>query len=263
LIESIRRRIAVAAASAPTELTDWLNTWNKGTTLDRASRDFSRQRVWGHNIDLVGGDIFKGAMGWRHLWNLEVWLSSGALPSELSSNRILVIGPWTGGDAAALASLGASVDVCEEVDAYRSAIAHLCAALRLPLGVVKGSLYELATERNAYDIVYCCGVLSHVSDPLVALRIAFNQLRVGGKLLLETSTSYSATGNDEFFGSNRNGWIWHNLSRLTVLEMLRTVGFDGIELVHCDSQSRVHLIAQKTVDTHDLAAHGLSLVGVA
>ena len=59
---------------------------------------------------------------------------------------------------------------------------------QLPVQAVARSLYELEIEalHEAFDIVYFPGVLYHLSDPLLALRILYNRLKIGKGLQQNT-----------------------------------------------------------------------------
>jgi SAM-dependent methyltransferase len=185
-------------------------------------------------------------MGWRHRDILIRWIASGALNEDLSGIRILNIGPWTGGESILLSSLGAEVDVVEEVSSYRRVVRYLSRMFDLKIEVIGTSIFRLPpTEEGPYDFVYASGVVTHLTDPIIGLRIMYNHLRVGGKCLIETQTSYRDDGQDEFWGPSRPGWVWFNMSRSSLLEMLTAVGFERVNIVDFDDNRRLQLVATK------------------
>jgi len=223
-----------------------LEEWKARESFTRKKLDFLRQRRWGHNIDLGHGLFVEGEMKWRHITILRRFLEYGTIPTNLADVCILDIGAWTGGEALLLAALGARVDVYEESPIYRETIEYLADQFRLPVRVAGSSMYVLAQRESLnYDYVYLTGILSHLSDIVVALRIAFNHLANGGLALIETQTSYSPTGEDEFWGPSREGWVWFNPSRLTILEALKTVGFRNVRIVDFGANRRFQLSAQR------------------
>ncbi len=239
-------RITPANATDPEALQAWLRQWCAGESFDRAVRDFSAQRRWGHDYPLGPDEQLQGEMGRRHIDVLRAFLLGGALALDLTDQRILDIGPWTGGEALLLAALGAEVDFVEEHADYREVTLALAKHLRLPVTSVGDSLYRLpAAPLPHYNVVYLAGIVTHLSDPIMGLRIAFEQLKVGGICLIETQTSYAADGRDEFWGGDRPGWIWWNLSRVTLLEILHNVGFEQVEIVSFGRDRRVQLCARK------------------
>ena len=104
------------------------------------------------------------------------------------------------------------------------------------------SLYEciLPEFQDSFDFVLFAGVLYHVSDPIIALRILFNCLKDGGKILLETAainsneTILSYQGPTIVFGGSkkdlsRSGWNWFVPSPITLRKMMSDVGFVNIK----------------------------------
>lgn len=234
-------------AQEPEALEAWYRAWQESESVPRQKRNFAGQRRWGHNMALSADRILEGEMGWRHRDILIRWLENDILPLDLSGHRILDIGPWTGGESCLLAAMGASVYVFEESPENREAIETLARQFQLPIEIRGQSLYELAeTESGNYDYVYLSGILAHVSDPVAALRICFNQLKDGGRCLIETSTSYASDGQSEFWGKRRQGRIWWNPSREALLELLHNAGFDQTRIIDFDSNKRIQLSATRT-----------------
>ncbi len=245
-LEAAQRRILPSSARDPDSLKKWLLEWCSGESFDRRNNDFFSQRRWGHDYPLDSERVLKGEMGTRHIDVLRGFLSNGVLQIDLSGQRILDIGPWTGGEALLLAALGAVVDFAEEHPDYRDVTVHMAESLGLPVRCVGDSLYNLKHCPPAgYDVVYLSGIITHLSDPVIGLRIAFDRLKKGGICLIETQSSYSPDGKDEFWGGSRPGWVWWNLSRVTILEILRNVGFEAVEIVGFGKDRRIQICARK------------------
>ena len=150
--------------------------------------------------------------------------------------------------------MGAEVLAIEEVKKYVDALTYLKTAFAIPnLEVRRLSLYECdAPElQDRFDYVLFAGVLYHVTDPVVALRLTFNCLKDGGSLLLETMASHLAdTGNGimEYWGPtglttpgtaeqlNRGGWNWFVPSRQAIAQMLADVGFTDVRTTPVHNQ---------------------------
>jgi len=94
------------------------------------------------------------------------------------------VGCWTGGTTLLLAALGSRVLAIEEVNKYASMAGYLAQSFGLEdrVSVLSRSVYECDSEDffDQFDIVYFPGVIYHLSDPVVALRILFNALRPKG-----------------------------------------------------------------------------------
>ena len=116
----------------------------------------------------------------------------------------------------------------------------------LPLRVLNQSLYDLERPELAglFDIVYFAGVLYHLSDPLVAVRILYNRLKLGGLLLVETmcdKDDVDDSVSDPSFESGRVTYHgasaqWNNHyahSPKALVMLLHDAGFNGITVSPC------------------------------
>lgn len=235
----------------------------EGYSTPDGQRDLSIQFHWGHDHDF-GSFSVPGRMGKRHLWLLSTFMDElRALPRRLEGKRVLDIGCWTGGTSLLLAAMGAEVLAIEEVKKYVDALTYLKDAFAIPnLEVRRLSLYECdAPElQDRFDYVLFAGVLYHVTDPVVALRLTFNCLKDGGTLLLETMASHLPdTGNGilEYWGPtglttpgtteklNRGGWNWFVPTRLAIAQMLADVGFTDVRTTPVANQ-RSFAVATRT-----------------
>ncbi len=152
---------------------------------ERSAVDFH----WGHHHDF-GDFVVQGRMGKHHMSMLAVFIDElKALPLSLQGMRVLDIGCWTGGTSLLLAAMGATVVAVEEVKKYAECVTYLKHAFNAErVSVESKSLYDCTSAefQDSFDIVLCAGVLHHLSDPKLALRILFNCLKDGGTCLLET-----------------------------------------------------------------------------
>jgi hypothetical protein len=82
-------------------------------------------------------------------------------------------------------------------------------------------------------------VIYHLSDPLLALRIIYNSLKVNGKILIESEGLESDESICRFDGSliiqsgskrdlDRGGWNWFIPSPLALERMMIEAGFDHV-----------------------------------
>ena len=238
-------------------------------------RDLSIKFRFGHDHDF-GAFSLDGQMGERHLELLATFIDRlGALPMDLSGKRVLDIGCWTGGASLALAAMGAQVVALEEVRKYAACAQDIANAfgLQSQVRVLPISLYDLTDDehQDAYDYVLFAGVLYHLTDPVLALRLCFNALRDGGTCLIETAGIDDGASTCRYEGAgvfhagsqaelNRSGWNWFLPSPLALRRMIADVGFADARV---DGPLDNRLLAWARRDTHtDMLRAGLSVPGV-
>lgn len=197
--------------------------WHQASS--RAFRDFF---VWGHDYDWGGGACRTGAMGPRHVEIAAEALQYGLLPASLAGSRVLDVGCWSGGDLLLLRGLGANVEAIEEHRKSAASAAGLCSLLDVSCPIVVASLYEdRPAWRERFDVVYCSGVIYHVTDPLLFLRICFAYLKVGGRLVIETKAAADVSGSMcTYSGTLEKGWNWYAPNREALGRWLVDAGFD-------------------------------------
>lgn len=256
-------------------------------------RDQSLQFKWGHDHDFGSFEI-KGQLGDRHLRIIAYFVDKGVLPfnlggvqqpwtgwppeGPLTSERqsVLDVGVWTGGTSLLLAAMGATVRALEEVVKYQECIRYLRAFFNAKVIVPSGAetLYQ-CNYVDLFDYILFAGVLYHVTDPVLALRLMYNALRPnGGRLLIETAYApelgkqcallycgpQSVVDGGEQYGT-RIGWNWFIPSLSALRRMLCDVGFDA-ESVDIDVHGgRAFAVATKG-EQRGMCKAGLSLKGV-
>ena len=233
-------------------------------------RDLSIQFHWGHDHDF-GSFAMQGRMADRHLQLLAIFKDEfKALSGDLSGLRVLDIGCWTGGTSLLLCAMGAEVLAIEEVKKYTDCLSYLKKAFNVRnLEVRNLSLYECsgAEFQDAFDIVLFAGVLYHISDPVLALRIAFNATKDNGICLLETMAANHGKPLMDYWGPNvftygerakmnRGGWNWMVPSPLAVKHMMTDVGYESVEVK--TKSDRAFAVGKRTKHV-DIMRAGLSV----
>lgn len=241
----------------------------------KKQRDLSIKFHWGHDHDF--GDFFvKGKLAERHIIltaALIDWFK--VLPARLDGLKVLDIGCWTGGTSLLLSAMGAYVVAVEEVRKYIDCLNYLKFAFGLKnLEPRNLSLYECTADdmQDSFDIILFAGVLYHVTDPILALRIPYNCLKDGGKCIIETAVLHEEKAillyeGPGVFGDgceanlSRSGWNWFSPSRVTLRQMMRDVGYTNIRLSPViDSSAGRRIMAVGERDTHrDIMRGGLSV----
>ncbi len=201
------------------------NFWHAASS--QAFRDFF---VWGHDYDWGAGCSRKGAMGPRHIEIGTESIERGFIPLDLHGKRVLDIGCWSGGDLLLLRGMGAEVEAIEEHRRSAESARGLCQLLGIPAAITSASLYSDRQDwKHRYDVIYCSGVIYHVTDPVLFLRICFAYLKVGGRLVVETkahSGNLPGTGVCGYSGTLEKGWNWFAPNGEALGRWLVDAGFD-------------------------------------
>jgi len=244
--------------------------------LDR-QRDLSIKFHWGHNHDF-GTFRLEGKMGDRHIDLLSNFVSFFPVSlDDFKDKDVLDVGCWTGGTTLLLAALGNRVLAIEEVRKYADMVSFLARSFDLEgrVEVRPASIFDCNSEEfhDRFDVVYFPGVVYHLSDPVLALRILFNSLRVGGRILVEShgidriesvcrfegSQVYSS-GTRE--GLDRSGWNWFVPSPSALYRMMREAGFDDVQTRWNDAGGgRVYGYGRKVSEV-GICRAGLSIPGI-
>jgi 2-polyprenyl-3-methyl-5-hydroxy-6-metoxy-1,4-benzoquinol methylase len=200
-------------------------------------RTQSRSFFWGHDHDF-GEFRLAGQMGTRHIWLLSRLFDQFGLPLHaLTGQHVLDVGCWTGGVSLILDRLGARVTAIDEVAKYPDALNFVANAFGLTrLTALHKSLYELGETEflEAYDSVFCLGVIYHLSDPIVALRRLYNTLKPGGMLCIESMAIPSDQCYCDYEGPSRLrggfGWNWFVPSPKALARWLEDTGFEDVSV---------------------------------
>jgi 2-polyprenyl-3-methyl-5-hydroxy-6-metoxy-1,4-benzoquinol methylase len=240
--------------------------------LDQSKqRDLSIRFHWGHHHDFGNGVIYEGKMGWRHVNILARFVCDYGMSFDLSGKRVLDIGVWTGGTSLLLAAMGAEVLAVEEVAKYSDTVNYLANAFGIQdrLKCIPRSLYDvLPMFADYFDYIVYSGVIYHVSDPLLSLRLVFSALMDDGKVFLETygfnhsdcvcryeGPSIVHNGSKEFL--DRGGWNYYIPSPKCLDTWCRDAGFQVVHIGDVDSSSRLLGVARRT-QFGDFCRAGLS-----
>jgi len=232
---------------------------------------------WGHDHDF-GGFKVSGLMGTRHIWMLSRFFDHfGVDPSAIRSKHILDIGCWTGGVSLILNKLGGRVLAIDEIRKYIDALRYLVTSFGLEdLECESLSLYNLDRPdlANKFDIVFCLGVVYHISDPIIGLRRIYNVMKPGALLCMETMSTNSAECIWKYEGPSRRrkafGWNWLIPSPRAIFQLLEDTGFEEIKVgdgiaefsVTCENDpmgpNRCFAVARKK-EYHSICQAGLSV----
>lgn len=238
-------------------------------------RDLTLKFHWGHNHDFGNGISYSGRMGDRHISIISRFVTDFGLPLDLAGKRILDIGVWTGGTSLLLAAMGASVVALEEVVKYSETVNLLASAFGLQEQVrcLPISLYEaLAMFADEFDYVIYSGVIYHVSDPLLSLRLVFGALKDEGVCFLETYGIDSTESICRYDGPeivhedgssreqlNRGGWNYFLPSKPCLERWCGDVGFEQVNVAETDENSRILGSARRRI-FHDFCRAGFSRI---
>lgn len=203
--------------------------------------------VWGHDHDFGHGHVRPGAMGGRHKEITSELISLGMMPADLSGRQVLDVGCWSGGDLLILAGLGAKVEAIEEHPLAAATASDLCRLLACDAPVHCASLYADRPEwKQRFDIVYCSGVIYHVTDPLLLLRICFAYLKPGGRVIIETKMQEGPGSSCSYSGIAEKGWNWYAPTYEAMGRWLIDAGFSQDEVfVHRRARGRLLAAAVK------------------
>lgn len=198
----------------------------QGFWHDAAQSTFRGFFTWGHDHDFGHGIRRQGAMGPRHVEICSESIARGLLPFDLAGKSVLDIGCWSGGDVLILGGLGAQVTALEEHPASAASARRLIQLSGCPAEVVQASLYQDRSDwAGRFDVIYCSGVVYHVTDPLLFLRICFAYLKPGGQLILETKADPGEDSSCGYSGTLVKGWNWYAPTRIALGRWLVDAGF--------------------------------------
>lgn len=223
--DEARRRNNILAREFP-DFTATSDYWHKG-----AGKPFKDFFVWGHDHEFGFGLRRSGAMGARHLEITAESVHLGLLPFDLAGQKVLNIGCWSGGDFQVLSGLGADVTAIEEHPVSVRAATRLAELTGCNVQVECRSLYRDREDwRGRFDTIYCAGVVYHVTDPLLFLRICFAYLKPGGRLIIETKAESGETSRCSYAGTREKGWNWYAPTRDALGRWLVDAGFSAEEV---------------------------------
>ena len=238
-------------------------------------RDKSVKFLWGHNHDF-GTFKLEGAMEDRHIRVIAKFIEMG-LPMDLTDKRVLDIGVWCGGTSLLLAAMGGRIRAIEEVQKYNDCAWFLACSFDImwknqsndPMinmltyhGIDALSLYQLeyaVLPKGGFDYVSFPGVLYHLTDPIIALRIIYNSLKNGGKMFLETMTARDSAHDAkilQYHGPSEPGWNWFAPTPATLRQMMLDVGFEDVRVQPTENQRAYAVGTRKS--HKDILRAGLS-----
>jgi len=235
------------------------NDWKKeGYSSHHQQRLETITWRWGHNYNF-GEFKVKDYMAFRHLVMASIFIDYFGLPSDLTGLKLLDIGAFIGASSFVYNMMGAHVVACEEVRKYSQVTDFLISSYGMKnIETAPYSLYDLPPEfNNQFDIVHYAGVLYHVSDPLLSLRLLYNALKPGGIILIETNAccldldkSFEPSRNLPYITYEGNTWRWgnnwFNPSPVALRNMMLDMGFENVQVTGSNvANIRMYAVGQK------------------
>ena len=205
------------------------NDFAPSIVWDSVSHLSSREYfVWGHDHDFGYGLKRTGFMSTRHIEIPSEAMALGFLPVCLKNKKVLDIGIHTGGDLLVLAGLGADCTALEEETRAFNAANTLINGLKVGAEILNKSAFEdnQYWQRN-FDYIYCSGVIYHVTDPVLLLRILFSYLIINGEVLIETKAMPGNQALCSYSGGVEKGHNWYAPDELTIGRWFIDAGFQG------------------------------------
>jgi 2-polyprenyl-3-methyl-5-hydroxy-6-metoxy-1,4-benzoquinol methylase len=241
--EEDARRIATALENEFPDQARPDDFWHSQSSI--AFRDFF---VWGHNHNFGCGISRTGAMGPRHVEITTEAMRLGMLPSSLRGKKVLDVGCWSGGDLLVLAGLGGQVTAMEEHPIAAKAARRLIELLGLQAPVIESSLFaDKQGWAGQFDYAYCSGVIYHVTDPMLLLRILFAYLKPGGDVFIETKGAAGEGSICSYSGTLEKGWNWYAPNETALGRWMVDAGFDAQTVrVHRRDNGRLLACGRKT-----------------
>jgi tRNA (mo5U34)-methyltransferase len=160
----------------------------------RARAALEQVPLWFHTFCLDGGHLYTPGIARDHRYRVPV------LPDDFGGRSVLDVGTFDGFYAFLAEARGAdrviAIDNEQYVDWVRSrfgielrggegfqAIEEL---LDSKVAYMRLDAYDLDSLREQFDLIFCCGILHRVRDPLGLLEVMRRRLETGGEVLLET-----------------------------------------------------------------------------
>ncbi len=159
-------------------------------SADQQLRERINRIRWHHSFEVVPGIMTLGNYKPDGLWKR---LRIG----DLRGKRLLDVGARDG--FFSLKAIDAGADVVA-VDVERADIMGFALTMELngrKPEFVQASLYDLPARRlGSFEIIFCLGVLYHIPDPHLAIRILRALIAAGGKLYLESTNLAGMVASD-------------------------------------------------------------------
>ena len=234
-------------------------------------RDLSVEFHWGHDHDF--GDFqLKGRMEDRHLRLLADFTTLFPIsPADFAGKDVFDIGCWTGGTTLLLAALGSRVLAIEEVRKYAETAAFLAKSFGIDdrVRVEARSIYSCNAPEfsQRFDLVHFPGVIYHLSDPVLALRILYNATKLGGVILVESAGIDTPEPYCRFWGNKtvqkdeHSGWAWFWPSPSALSRMMKEAGFGEVNTLWHARAGRVYGYGRKVAQV-GICKAGLSVTDI-
>ena len=159
--------------------------------------------------------------------------------------------------------MGATCTALEENVQCANVVKFLSKSLGLKTEVQAVSAYSDREDwLRSFDYIYCSGVLYHVTDPVLLLRILFCYLKIGGELFIETKAESGRKGVCTYSGSVEKGGNWFAPDELTAGRWFIDAGFKNEDIsIFVRSNGRLLVHAVKTSLSGLIEPQGFSRPG--
>lgn len=246
-------------------------------TKTAIARQIEKLGPWFHNLHLPNGEQtaphhFLGdfpSYKWQQI--------SPHLPQDMSGMRALDIGCNAGYYSFELAKRGARVTAIDIDERYLKQARWAAETLDLAdkIDFRRAAIYQLAAEKQQYDVVWFMGVMYHLRYPMLALDIVrrccrgqmvFQTMTAPGDEVLEAETNYDLHEREIM---SHPGWPkmafiehrvaddptnWWAPNHACVQAMLRAAGFDNIrciahEIYTCETAAQISPAATEELNS--------------
>ena len=119
----------------------------------------------------------------RPIYFTRFWWNTRWQPKDLHGKMVLEVGSGAGAFTEVLLGSGAHVvsfDMSRAVEAN-----HQSNSRKGDLFLLQADIYDLPLQDEAFDYVFCYGVLQHTPDPGAAYRALFRKLKPGGRISVD------------------------------------------------------------------------------
>ena len=212
---------------------------------DAARAALARVPLWFHTFALNGADLYTPGIARDHRYRLR------AIPEDLAGARVLDVGTFDGFYAFLAERRGAARVLAIDNEQYVGWIADRF-GVQLEPGAGFRAIAELLHSEveyrrldalevghlgEAFDVVFCFGILHRVEAPLTLLRVLGGRLAPGGRIIVET---YGVRGDRGYpyvlvheHGDvyARDAAIYWGFSRSSLDRLARLAGLRGFTLV--------------------------------
>jgi tRNA (mo5U34)-methyltransferase len=231
-------------------------------TLDRASLRSEVDKIrWWHPIDLGDGLVTPGADV-----HIRARLAEIQMPANLAGQSVLDIGAWDGFFSFEAERRGAQRVLATDSFCWDGGGWGTKAGFNLARRALKSrvedkwiQVLDLSPETvGVFDVVLFLGILYHMKHPLLALERVTSVTR--RQLIMQTQVDMLGIDRPAlafYPGTELNGdptnWVGPNPA--AVIAMLKTAGFDRVEIIHKSFSDDVTFDPRRAITPNHITLH--------